>query len=146
MLYIQRFLCISSLVFFVVFGILGAAQAEGYQVIVHFSNPESSIDRSELSRMFLGTTSIWKHGGKVLPVDLSDGTGISKSFAKNAHGRSKSAVRSYWQTRLFSGRGVPPPEMGSNSEVVAYVARNPGAIRYVRADSPLRGVKRIDVR
>ena len=71
---------------------------------------------------------------------------MPESFAQTVHGRSGSAVKSYWQKRLFSGRGVPPPEMGSNAEVVAYVERNPGAIGYVRAGQALRGVKRIDVR
>jgi hypothetical protein len=54
-------------------------------------------------------------------------------------------VRRYWAQRVFSGRGVPPPELANDSEVVKFVAAHSGAIGYVAADAALAGVKVVEV-
>ena len=61
--------------------------------------------------------------------------------------KSVSAVKSYWQQQIFSGRGVPPTERSTDSEVLAYVRSNPNAIGYVSSAAALGGsVKVVTVR
>jgi hypothetical protein len=59
--------------------------------------------------------------------------------------RSVAAVRNYWQQRIFSGRGVPPPELDSDEEIVAYVLKHRGAVGYVSGSAELRGTNAIEV-
>ncbi len=54
--------------------------------------------------------------------------------------------RSFWQSAIFSGRDIPPPKKATDAEVVAFVARYPGAIGYVSRTTPLvAGVKVLQI-
>ena len=55
-------------------------------------------------------------------------------------------MRSYWQQRIFSGRGVPPPELESDEAIVAYVLKHRGAVAYVSPNAKLGEAKPIAVR
>ena len=46
----------------------------------------------------------------IRPVDLRPNAATRRLFSERMLRRSVAAVRSYWQQRIFSGRGVPPPE------------------------------------
>jgi hypothetical protein len=62
------------------------------------------------------------------------------------HGKSVTAIKTYWQQQVFSGRDVPPVERPGDAEVVAYVRENVNAIGYVSAGAPLaRGVKAVTI-
>jgi ABC-type phosphate transport system substrate-binding protein len=127
---------------------LGAepAAAEGLRVIVHVSNPASSVDRDFVAAAFLKKATRWDDGQTIRPVDLPQASPVRRSFSENVLRRSVSAVRSYWQQRIFSGRGVPPPELESEVAVAEYVARNPGAVGYVSGSVDLRRVKVLALR
>jgi hypothetical protein len=60
--------------------------------------------------------------------------------------RSIEAVRAYWRQRIFTGRGVPPPELASEERAVEYVLGREGAVAYVSTDTELRGSKVLVVR
>jgi hypothetical protein len=47
---------------------------------------------------------------------------------------------------IFSGRSLPPPELGSDDEVLRYVLAHPGAIGYVSGAANLRGAKVLAVK
>jgi hypothetical protein len=55
------------------------------------------------------------------------------------------AIKAYWQQRIFSGRGVPPPELGTDAHVVAYVLKYDGAVGYVSAAAELEGTRVVTV-
>jgi hypothetical protein len=55
-------------------------------------------------------------------------------------------VKSYWQQMVFSGRSVPPPEMDSEDQVVAFVLKNRGAVGYVSATTNVLGAKILPLR
>ena len=127
-------------------GALGAEQPAAFKVIVNPANPTSALARAELSRIFLKRLDHWEHGIKVLPIDLPVTAEVRESFSQAVHGRRASAIKSYWQQQIYSGRGVPPPEGGSEEEVVAYVRANPGAIGYVSPATRTDGLKAIELR
>ena len=52
-------------------------------------------------------------------------------FSKEILGHSASAVQRYWEERIFSGRGQPPPIKRSDEDVIEFVESNVGAIGYV---------------
>ena len=59
--------------------------------------------------------------------------------------RSASAVRAYWQQRIFAGVDVPPPQFKRDEDVVSYVLSHEGAIGYVSGTAELRGAKAVSV-
>jgi ABC-type phosphate transport system substrate-binding protein len=122
------------------------AAAPAYRVIVHLRNARSVLPRSFVAEAFLKKTTRWPQGEVIRPVDLTMDAASRRKFTEEVLGRSLSAVRSYWQQLIFSGRDVPPPELDSDAAVIAYVQRNPGGIGYVSGAANLAGVKPVELK
>lgn len=117
--------------------VVEALAAEDFKVVVHASNPISSLPLSQVSRIFLKKTTRWDDGTDIVPVDQTDRSEVRSAFSEAVHGRSVASIKSYWQRLIFSGRGIPPEELETDAEVLAFVARQPGAIGYVSASARL---------
>jgi hypothetical protein len=113
----------------------GAARADEplpeFRVITHPDNPHRSVSRRFLADAFLKDVTRWEGGEPLHPVDLRSDSATRSSFSERVVKRSVAAVRSYWQQRIFSGRGLPPPELNSDEDVVRFVNRDRGAVGYV---------------
>ncbi len=116
------------------------------RLVVNEANTVSSLSRDDLCDLFLKKVSYWTDGTLVLPVDQIEGAALRDSFNREILRKSGSAVRAYWQQRIFSGRDVPPPEKDDDAAVLAFVRRNRGAIGYVSGHAPMTGVKAVKVR
>lgn len=115
------------------------------KIIVHPSNPVSTLKKTQVSNYFLKKASSWETGRKVLPVDQGESSPTRKSFTEEIHGKEVHSVVSYWQKQIFSGREVPPVEKNSDRDVIAFVRENPDAIGYVSDGTTLDGVKVVRV-
>ena len=114
-----------------------------FQVIVHRSNPATSITRAELSAIYLKRLRSWPRDKEIVPVDQPAKSRLREQFSRSIHGKSVAYVTRYWQRLIFAGRGVPPHETAT---VIDFVKANPGAIGYVERGTPLDdGVKAITV-
>jgi ABC-type phosphate transport system substrate-binding protein len=102
-----------------------------YVVIVHANNPINSIDRRVLANIFLKKTTRWTNNEPIRPVDLPIDSQPRVNFSKDILLRSVTAVASYWQQAIFSGRDVPPPEFKNDTDILKYVAEHRGSIGYV---------------
>ncbi len=122
------------------------AVAPSYRVIVHPQNATTGLERDFVSNAFLKKVTRWRNGEVIRPVDLPADTHTRRKFTEEVLSRSVSAVRSYWQQLIFSGRDVPPPELDTDAAVIAYVLKNPGALGYVSGAANLTGVKPVAVR
>jgi ABC-type phosphate transport system substrate-binding protein len=116
-----------------------------YWVVVHPDNPVATMDRSEVSRLFLKKTTKWADGRPVDPVDLPEKASTREAFSLEIHGRSTAAIKKYWQQMVFSGKAAPPPEVPSEADVLAHVRADRSAVGYVSDEAVLRGVKIVDV-
>lgn len=114
-------------------------------VIVNRANPHSAIDREELARLFLKKKLKWSHGVTAMPVDQKLTSEIRRIFSQEVLLKPVSAVNAYWQQRIFSGRGIPPPQKTSDSAVVLFVASNPGAVGYISASAAIGKVKVLSI-
>lgn len=120
----------------------GAEKAAAFRIVVHSSNPTTSLSASEVSQLFLKRTTRWSSGGPVQPVDLPTASAVREGFSRKALGRPAVAIEAFWNKQIFSGQGTPPLVKSSDREVMAYVKDNAGAIGYVGTDTPLEsGVK-----
>jgi ABC-type phosphate transport system substrate-binding protein len=120
----------------------GAVAADSFVVIVNEAEPAAALSAQEVSNLFLKKSVRLPSGIDAAPIDLAESSPERASFSKRVHGKSTSAIKSYWQRLIFSGRAVPPPEAGSPADVVAFVRAQRGAIGYVPQGTPLGpGVK-----
>jgi len=123
-----------------------AGAGSGFVVVAHPSNSAVSVERAFLTDAFLKKTTRWPGDDAIYPVDQSPDAAVRQHFSEQVLRRSVFAVRSYWQQRIFSGRGLPPPELESDEAVLRYVLSRPGAVGYVSARTPLGAAKVLPVR
>jgi ABC-type phosphate transport system substrate-binding protein len=117
-----------------------------FRVIVGPSNPVDSVERRFLLEAFLRKTTRWPDGQPLRPVDQPAESATRRRFSDEALNRSVSAVKEYWLQAIFSGRGVPPPEVYDDEQVVKFVLQTAGAIGYVSGNANLGGAKVVPVR
>jgi ABC-type phosphate transport system substrate-binding protein len=123
---------------FIVVGLAAASMAaehprSSYVLIVHPASRVSRIDRKFLAEVFLRRATRWPDDTPIHPVDLGPDGPARGRFSQEILSRSVTSMRSYWQQRIFSGQGLPPPGMADDEAVISYVVTHPGAIGYVGA-------------
>jgi ABC-type phosphate transport system substrate-binding protein len=114
-------------------------------VIVNANNHVTRLDRRFVSEAFLKKRTHWDEDVPIQPVDLGQKNAVRDRFSRDVLERDVASVRRYWAQQVFSGRGVPPPEVPSDADVVKYVASHSGGIGYVAAGVELSGVKIVEV-
>ncbi len=138
----MRNILMKKMALLTVFALLAAvnllpAQDGSFTVVVNSSNPSTTMSKEQVRQIFLKKTSKWENGTKAVPVDQAEDRPVRRSFTSAVHGKRVSAIKSYWQKMIFSGRATPPSEKSGDREVLAFVARNPGAIGYVSSGTSL---------
>lgn len=123
-----------------------AAESEGFRIVVHPQNPLSQVERAVLADIFLKKTTRWPDGAAAHPVDQHSESAVRERFSVRVLKRSVFAVRSYWQQRIFSGRGLPPPELAADDAVLRYVQANRGAVGYVSEQIDVSKLKVLQLR
>lgn len=123
-----------------------AQEDSDFVVVIHAENPTTSIERGLLSKIFLKKAKRWENGVAVAPVDQAEQSAVREAFTRKVHKKSVSAIKSFWQRMIFSGRDVPPTELESDAEVLEFVAGEPGAVGYISASTELTdGVKELSI-
>jgi ABC-type phosphate transport system substrate-binding protein len=122
-----------------------AAEPAAFRVIVNPANPAAKLDKQLVADAFLKKRTRWDDDRAIHPVDLGQRASARGAFSHDILGRDVVSVRRYWAQRVFSGRGVPPPELANDSEVIRFVATHSGAIGYVAAGAALADVKVVEV-
>lgn len=120
--------------------------AQDFKVIVNSGNPITEITSAALSKIFLKETLKFPSGAAATPVDQSKSSSVRAAFSKQVVGRPVSAIDTYWQQQIFSGKEIPPATKASDDDIVAFVKATPGAIGYVGGSANTGGVKVIDVK
>jgi TonB family protein len=118
------------------------ALATDVKVIANTSVKADIISTQELQRIFLEESGSLSNGTRVEPVIEKDGP-VHKAFLQQYVGRTEEDLQTYYRALVFTGRGSMPKVLGSDAEVVAYVAATRGAIGYVSSetDTTVNGVK-----
>jgi TonB family protein len=111
-----------------------SAFATDVKVIANASVKADIISAPELRRIFLQQSSSLDNGTRVEPVIEKDGL-VHKAFVQEYLGRTQEDLQTYYRALVFTGRGSMPKVLGSDAEVVSYVAATRGAIGYVSSDS-----------
>ena len=140
---------VSALILPLVFLQAAAASAPAYKVVVSSSNPVTTLTRREAAAIFLKKKTRWEAGGEIAPVDQSASSLVRAAFTRDVldtEGLDRlSAVQTFWQQQLYSGRSTPPAIKTSDAEVVAFVAAHRDAIGYVSGEAATTGVKIVTI-
>jgi ABC-type phosphate transport system substrate-binding protein len=124
-------------------------RTEEFKIVASPGSPPAAMKRQDVARLFLKKTTRWPDGQPVVPVDQSSHTAVRAAFTRSVlkvEGLGQlSAVQSYWQEVLFSGRGIPPTVKSNDAEVLTYILATPGAIGYVSAGADLGAAKIVSV-
>ena len=123
-------------------GLSLAAMAADYAVIVNKANA-SSVDKDTVAKIYTGHMKEWSGGTAVAPVDLPDDSPVRASFSSDVLGKTVSNIKALWAQAMFSGKAVPPKQVGSDDEVKKFVAANAGAIGYIKPASVDDSVKAV---
>ncbi|MBE0361270.1 MULTISPECIES: type 2 periplasmic-binding domain-containing protein [Pseudoalteromonas] len=111
-------------------------------IVVHPSN-NSSFDQSEITKIFLGKVKSFSDGNIAVPLNQDSGSAARKEFGSNVLSKSGSQLKAYWSKLVFTGKGSPPKEVGSDADVIDLVSKNPSMIGYVGAASLTDSVKSV---
>ncbi len=145
----KKLACILSIPTLLAFALGSLAQDEvpGFKVVINAENPTTELQESKVSKMFLKKLARWSESGeRASPIDQVEDSAVREAFSEAVHGRSVSTIKSYWQRMIFSGREVPPEEVATDAQVLAFVRAERGGIGYVAADAELgSGVKELTV-
>lgn len=124
--------------------LLGASAFAGdVKVIANPSVKADSISTRELKSLYLEEKSSF-NGTHVEPVIEKRGP-AHEAFLRDYIGQTDDELQKYYQTLVFTGKGLMPKTVGSDAEVVAYVAKTRGAIGYVGGGASMEGVKTLAI-
>ncbi|MBZ5644745.1 MAG: hypothetical protein LAO19_18455 [Acidobacteriia bacterium] len=124
---------------------LMGVQAAGVKIIVNDSVGATSVSVDDLRSVFLQEKDSLAGAGHV-EVVIEKGGPAHEAFLKQYLDKSDSALQSYYRSLVFTGKGSMPKTVGSDAEMVAYVAKTKGAIGYVGGDTAADGVKTLQVK
>jgi ABC-type phosphate transport system substrate-binding protein len=112
-------------------------------VFVHGTSAIASLSDDDLKGYYLGKKASWPDGSKVVVVVLKDGS--SHDNLMKILGKNTSQFSTGWKKLVFTGKGSMPEQVANEDELVAFIARTPGAIGYADAGKAKEGVKIVPV-
>jgi len=99
-------------------------------VIANKSVSEKELSQEEILDIYTLNRSRWDSGQRIRVFDFKSPRKLRKSFYKYLD-LSKDELQIIWLRKQFTGKGMPPEVLGSEQDIVAKIARTPGAIGYV---------------
>lgn len=111
-------------------GLAGALAPALAGVVVVAHPGVRKLDATTVQRIYTGKV-VELGGQPVLPVNLVPSHLLRQRFLADYLQQDEQRYLAYWTVRRYVGKGVPPREFSSSSEVIFYVLNTPGGIGYV---------------
>lgn len=122
------------------FLIVSAFASAEVVVIVNSASPVNSASADDIAQIFLGKRNEIA-GATVVAVDQTEGNASRAVFYEKVVQKSGSQLNAYWSRLIFTGKGAPPQQVGSDSEVAEAVIEDEEAIGYIDSSAVVDGVK-----
>lgn len=107
-------------------------------IVVGSQSSISTTESAEIGRLYLGKT---KSIGGANATAVNQGGTLGDEFNKTVLNKSSSQVKAYWSKLVFTGKGTPPKELGSDADVISAVASDPNTVGYIDAAAVTDQVK-----
>lgn len=134
--------CAVGLALVVAASLVAGPAGAGVVVIANPSVKATQVTGDELQNLFLGKTTTWGDGAAAKPAVLAEGD-VLEEFLKTYIKKTSAQFGTFWKKAVFSGTGSPPAEFKTEAELVAYVAKTPGAIGFVADGTDVAGAKKL---
>lgn len=102
-------------------------------VVVGAKSPVATLNKEQVTDIFLGKTASFPSGGQAIPVDQSEGKADREAFYSTVAGKSATQLKAYWSKLVFSGKAQPPKQVPGAEDVKKLVADNPNVVGYIDA-------------
>ncbi len=109
-------------------------------VITNSTVGMDSMPKDELKKIFLGKKIKWSDDMRIKVTALKKGE-VHKEFVKMYTKKSTSQFKNYWKNMIFTGKGMPPKQFETESELIDYVSTTDGAIGYISTDKKTDDIK-----
>ena len=114
------------------------SSAEQLMVVVHKDAEIDRLSKKQIKRIFMEPYS----PSHLKPVNLPKGSKTRVIFNTKVIGLPESRISSYWAQMKFSGRGKPPMELDSETDVLDLIQNSKKHVGYLLINSDLpAGVK-----
>ena len=100
-------------------------------VVVSAKCAVSTLNRDQLTDIFLGKTARFPDGAPAVPIDQAEGSSSRDEFYSTFANKSPAQMKAHWTKIIFTGRGQPPKSVPNSVEVRKLIAANPQAISYI---------------
>ncbi len=109
--------------------LLACGQADAAVVVIGHGNL-AKLDTATVQKVFTGKA-IEVGGVTVTAVNTQPGSNLRSHFLQSYLNQDEEKYTAYWTVRRYIGKGAPPKELASSSEVINFVQSTPGAIGYI---------------
>lgn len=112
-------------------------------VVVSHQSVLGELSHNQVADIFLGKTSRLPDGGRVVPIDLAEGSRVRDEFYMKLSGKSPAQVKAHWSRIVFTGKGQPPKEMPNSNALKKIIADDPRFIGYMDRSAVDASVKTV---
>ena len=119
--------------------------AEDLLIIANRSIPVDGLKRTTVANIYKAEETKWNNGETIIVVMHKKGL-IHNKFAQDIVGITHTRLRDIWRKVIFTGLGRPPRIFRNEPDLVEYVSKTNGAIGYISASTPHKGVKVISIK
>lgn len=106
------------------------AQAHAGEIVVIGNANVPKMDAATVQKIYTGKF-IAVSGVNVSPVGLKPGMAVRNRFLQDFLNQDEEKYTGYWTVRRYIGKGAPPAELASATEVISHVQATPGAVGYI---------------
>jgi len=107
-------------------------QARDIAVVVSNNFDFSELSKSQIKRLFLSKTNR-VNNTRVRVIELHANS-YKDRFYKEISGKSKSQLRSYWTTLIYTGKAKPPKQINNMNELLQELHETRNVITYIPID------------
>ncbi|MEO8505299.1 MAG: phosphate ABC transporter substrate-binding protein [Acidobacteriota bacterium] len=99
--------------------------------IVSAKSPVIALTQSQIADIFLAKVARFPEGDKAVPLDQPEGSRERDEFYAKVAGKTAAQMKAHWSKIIFTGRGQPPVQAATDTEVRKRVGENPSVIGYI---------------
>ena len=129
---------------FVLMVFASSAVAADIVLVVHRSNPISSLSAQDAKMIYLGNKKSWDNGEKITLYSQYD-YAVREDFTGKVLSKSGQQFATYWKKALFTGTGRPPIEVKDDAEMKKFIAIDPRGIGYITGTALDDSVKALPI-
>jgi ABC-type phosphate transport system substrate-binding protein len=119
-------------VFFTLFSIMVYSQTFSDYKVIGNTTGVTELTQAQVKSYFKGKYTLWGNSKSVKVVLHSSESTQAEKLAKLIFNTTHQGVKKYWLSLVFQGRANPPVYCDSDSEVLQYVKKTPGAIGIIQ--------------